>query len=339
MKIAILGAGMAGCALAYFLKQSGHEPVIYEANDALASGASGNSYGLYNPRFTAFRTPESDFYVAAFCAALRTFAALDDIDWDPCDALHLINDEKKQKRFSQTIENWGWHKDQMRLLKKDEASEIAGVALQHDAMYLPQSGTISPKKLCAAYARGIDIRFNSKIESLDDLDADIKILACGPAVLKFAPDLPMGKVRGQITTVKASDASSAIKCNICYGGYVLPARDGLQTLGATFQPWLDHSDIIEEDDQDNIRKLAENIPGLEKNLEVVDHRASVRATSKDHFPMIGQLQDGLYISAAHGSHGVLSTLMGAHLLVDMILERPKSQSQSTIEALSPLRFF
>ena len=339
MKIAIIGGGLAGCALAYALKETGESPVVYEAGPELASGASGNSTGLYNPRFTAQRSPESEYYSAAFSLVQRVFKKFDDIEWNSCGALHLINDEKKEKRFAQTVKNWGWDKDHMRLVDHDEASEIAGVQIRQDALYLPQSGSVSPKKLCEAYMHDVDFHLNAPVENLDAIDADVKILACGPAAHKFAPDLPLGKVRGQITEVSSTAASEKVKCTICYGGYFSPAMNGTHIVGSSFQRWLDHSDIIEQDDQDNIQKLSDNIEGLAEGLDVKGHRASVRATSKDHFPIVGRLDSGLYISAAHGSHGILSTLMAAQLLSDMILERPYCLPSDTIEALSPNRFF
>ena len=120
----------------------------------------------------------------------------------------------------------------------------------------------------------------------------------------------------------------------------MPAKDGVHTLGATFQPSINHSNVIEQDNQENIRKLAEAVPGLDIGLEVIDQRASVRATSRNRFPIIGPTpdRDNVYISAAHGSYGILSSLMGAHVLADMILDRPRCQPADVIAALSPQRF-
>lgn len=340
MKIAIIGGGLAGCALAYILQQMGEEPVVYEADSMLATGASGNSSGLYNPRFSALRGPESDFYASAYSMALRSFKVLEDIDWHPTGVLHLMDDEKKEKRLPRTVENWNWDSAHMRLVGAEEASRLAGVSHGYDALYLPEGGSVSPKKLCVAYMRDVQCHYNTPVERLEDIDADIKILACGPAVLKFAPNLPIIPVRGQITQVKATQLSANVKCNICYEGYFTPAIDGIHTLGATFQPDLDHSRIINQDDQGNIQKLAKTIPGLEIGLEVVGHRASVRATSRNRFPIVGRVmdQENVYISAAHGSYGILSSLLGAHLLADMILDRPRCLPTDVIAALSPQRF-
>ena len=340
MKIAIIGSGLAGCALAYILYQLGEEPVVYEAGSALANGASGNSSGLYNPRFSALRGPESDFYAAAYCQALRSFRTLADIDWRPCGVLHLMDTEKKKIRLHRTVKNWRWDPAHMRLVRADEASRIAGIDLRYDALYLPDGGSVSPQKLCAAYLRNVEYHLNAPLEKLEDIEADIKVLACGPAALEFVPSLPIIPVRGQITQVKATQLSANVKCNICYEGYFMPAMDGVHTLGATFQPGLDHSGILKQDDQENIQKLAEAISGLEAGLEIVGQRASVRATSRNRFPIIGRVpgHDNVYISAAHGSYGLLSSLMGAHLLADMIMDRPRCLPANVIAALSPQRF-
>ena len=368
--VAIIGAGLGGTALARALKRAGATPIIYEASEDIASGASGNDLGTVNPRFTAYRTPESDYFTSAFTFARTTFDAIchpersegshrnegdpsiapllqDDsvgnpIDWDPCGALHLITDEKKEKRYPQTLQNWGWDRDHMRMVTKEEATDIAGIDIEHDALYLPGAGYVSPRKLCETYSEGVDIHFNTKIENINDLDADAIVITSGPATKNFKETefLPINTVRGQVTQINETHISKHLKCNLHYGGYLAKPSNGVHMLGATFQPWLDHTKIILEDNQENIDKMGEFIPALKGDYEVVGHRASLRATSKDHFPIAGRVpgEKSLYVSAAHGSHGIISTLMAAELLTDMILERPHCLPLETINSLSPSRF-
>lgn len=339
-RVAIIGAGLAGTACAYILKQHGAEPVIYEAGKTIAPGASGNPVGLINPRFSAERTPESDYFVSGFAAAINLFGQTPDIGWSACGALHLMVDEKKQRRFPKTIKSWGWPEEHMRLLSAREASDVAGIEIPHDALYLPDAGYVSPKKLCEFYARGVEVHLNHEIKDLSEIKDDVLVLACGLGVKNFTPakDLPINPVRGQITRIKASETSQHIKANLCFGGYMSPAVDGVHTLGATFQRWLDHSDLLDEDDQNNIKNLGSAIPTLQGEYEIIDRRASVRAASKDHFPIVGALSGNTYISAAHGSHGIISSLASAHLLSDLILGQPPSQSFASMSCLSPDRF-
>ncbi|MFP4313983.1 MAG: FAD-dependent 5-carboxymethylaminomethyl-2-thiouridine(34) oxidoreductase MnmC [Alphaproteobacteria bacterium] len=343
MKIAIIGAGLAGLSCHQFLKQYVSDLEIYEAGSNIASAASGNDIGAVNPRLSAFKTPESEFYSAAYSNAVRFFDRHGGaFDWHKCGALHLITDEKKEKRYAQTLENWGWPQDYMRLLTVQQASEVSGIDLQHKALHLSQSGFLNPKKLCAYYASGAKIKFGAKITSLKDIKADIIILACGQGLrsIKETKHLPLGAVRGQITHVDVTAKSSALRCNLHYGGYCTPALNGTHIIGASFQRWLDHSDIIEQDDQDNIDKLVAVAPNLCEGLQVTGQKASVRTTSNDHFPVIGALPgyDNVFISAAHGSHGIISSFAGARLLADMIMRQPLSLPRKTLQALSPQRF-
>lgn len=342
MKIAIIGAGLAGLSCFNNLKRYASDIKIYEAGDGLAPAASGNSVGSVNPRFTAFRNEQSDFYTSAYAGAVKFFEGCsEEVNWQKCGALHLITDEKKQTRFEQTVQNWSWPEEYMQIVNAAEASEIAGVTIQHDALYLPFSGYLSPAKLCAYYARGADIEFGARIKSIKDLDADIIILSCGQGMRDFAPWLKTGHVRGQITRAKASGYSADLKCNVHYGGYCTPAIDGIHTIGASFQRWLDHSDLIDQDDQDNIDKLAAVLPSVAMNLKPDGARASVRTTSPDHFPIIGRHPEfeNVYISTGHGSHGIVSSFAGAQLITDLIMGHPRSQTKETIEALAPQRFF
>ncbi len=341
MKVNIIGGGLAGCALAYILKQAGAVPVIYDSAKEIASGASGNDVGLYNPRLTADLDDQGRFYSTAFFEALEVFEKFGEaIDWNPCGTLFLMNDEKKTVRYPKTVKSWGWAAEDMRLVDTSEASNITGIDITHNALYIPKSGYISPKKLCHAYVRDVEVHLNSKIEDMSALVGDATILACGMGVLKFdlAADLPLRGVRGQVTCVKQTESSGFLGAAISYGGYITPEQGGIHYIGATFQRWLDHSDIIDEDDGDNLDKLFNAIPSLKDDYKLAGHRAAVRTTSKDHFPVVGPLNKSVYVSAAHGSHGILSTLLSAKILTNSLLSQRNVVYESMLKSTNPKRF-
>lgn len=338
-RVAIIGGGLAGTACAYFLRKAGAEPVIYEAGGEIAGGASGNMLGLYNPRLGAELTPESRFYKASFERALGTFETLPDIDWSPCGALHLITDEKKEVRYRKMAQNWGWPEDQIRLISPHEASDLAGIEIEQDALYLPQSGFVSPPKLCRAYAQGVEIRLETPLSDMPEADA--VILAAGPGTLPLLDDLPLKTVRGQVTHVKANQISRALKTVLCYSGYITPGFQDRHIIGSTFQRWLAHTDPLPQDDQDNLAKLGGAVAAMKDIFspeEIADSRAALRTTAPDHFPVIGHLRDNIYVSTAHGSHGILSSLSGAQILTARITNTRVSFDDEVLEKLSPHRF-
>lgn len=327
--IHILGAGLAGCSAAYVLKQYGFAPVLHDPN-GIASGASGNPVGIINPRLSAFRTAESDFYTAAFALGARTFAGMENVSYNPCGALHLITDEEKAKRFVRTVENWAWGDGLMQLVNAKQASEIAGVAIDKAALYLPQSAQIDPSALCHAYAKGIPL------ETAPPPEGAVIILANGAGSAGSIAGLPIHTVRGQITLVKAGNESAKIKANIGYGGYISAPAGGIHAVGATFQKWMSNTNSVPEDDVANLENLSANVPGLGE-LEVIGSRAALRTASSDRFPLVGEM-DGLLLSTAHGSHGILSTLAAAHFLADILRGGLRSLGKTTINSLDPQRF-
>jgi tRNA 5-methylaminomethyl-2-thiouridine biosynthesis bifunctional protein len=359
-KIAIIGGGLAGTSCAYLLKKQGLSPVIFETAAHVAAGASGNPVGLYNPRFMAHRTPVSDFYTASYAALYRLLSAVSqtqDVGFRPMGALHLINKPEKQKRFDKMIENWQWHHDHMRLMNAQEATEIAGTSLELDALHLPDSGMVSPKELCAYYARNVDIRYHETVLDIKRTaegwqvgaeSFDVLVLACAQSISIFKTTawVPFETVRGQITKCIVSNNVAPLKSALCYGGYATPADEsGACIIGSTFQKWRDDIDLDAEDDRDNLNNLMLHAPQFASALEVRGARAALRVAAQDRVPVCGAVydeegiaQDDLYISAAHGSHGLLSSLGAAMMIVDDICETPSAFYGDTIAALSPQRF-
>lgn len=333
--VAIIGAGLAGTSCAYALKQYGLNPVLYD-EAGIARGASGNPIGLINPRLSALREPASNFYTSAYAQALRMLHQFDSVDFYRAGALHLITDAEKKKRFEQTAANWQWHTNHMRLVDAVQASEIAGIPLKHDALFLPDSAYVSPRLLCEALARDVPL-VKKTITALHEVEADAVILANGVGAAGFI-DCPIHSVRGQITEIEGSSASSALKTNLHYGGYLSACKNGRHVVGSTFQRWIAHTDLHHEDNVYNLAMMQAAVPALTGEYRVLSARAAMRCASKDRFPLIGQVTPALYVSTAHGSHGIISSLAGAHLIADAIRGGIGSQSSSAQQALNPGRF-
>jgi len=363
-KVAIIGGGLAGTACAYILKQRGLNPVLFEASDHIAAGASGNAQGLYNPRFSAERSAEAEFYSAAFMTAYRTFETLSkdhDIDFDPCGTVHLMTDDQKTKRFSKMHRKWGWGEAHMSIISAEQASKRAGVDVDFDALYLPEAGVVSPHKLCNAYVHDVECRLGAAVHDIAQsgqqwmiegelFDSVIIANAMGAQSYKQMRWLPIYTVRGQMTEVKSQN-KTAPEINICFGGYTTRVKEGIQHVGSTFQKDRDNTDNDPQDNTENLERLFDYVPQLKDKLEVLGARAALRTSSKDYFPIIGAAPDyeewldggqsdmrGLYVSTAHGSHGVVSSIMGAHLIADMIVGAPHALPQNAVAQLAPDRF-
>lgn len=300
--IGILGGGLAGCAMADWARHYGIAATIYEAGDRLACGASGNPIGLFNPRFSQSWGAEGHLYASAFALLARHTPPLRRGN------LHLLTTPEKTRRLHGFAANWGWHSDHVQLLDADQASDLAGVRLAHAALYLPDGGAASPVDLCQKWAGQTPVR----LQEVPDLEVlrgahDAIVLANGVAAKTYIPHLPLQTVRGQIIRVAAHPGSSPLRCALQYGGYITPPLAGSHVVGATFQPWLTDTAVRDEDTTLILQNLHDAVPAMAAQWEVLDARASLRTTTPARAPLIGQCASDMYVSTAHGSHGLITS--------------------------------
>lgn len=337
-RVAVLGGGLAGTAVAWALKKLGQEPIIV-APHGLADGASGNRQGLYNPRFTKQWDAPAMFYASAF-ARFQHFITQADVTqtgWLANGALHLLHDPEQSERLRAMPQAWGWGDDDAHIIDANAVQTLAGIVVPHSALWLPHAGSVDPGKMCHLYAQGIEVR------SDQPGDVDDVILANGIAALEHPrlATFPLHTVRGQISYVRANDRSRELKTNLCYGGYLAPAVDGIHVVGATFQRWSHDPGVLMDDHAYIIDKLNVNVSPIFHLNDVTGGRAGFRVASPDRAPVIGKItqNDGapLYMSLAHGSHGLLSTHLAAWFLAEKISAMPMSLLPGVDQWLDPQR--
>lgn len=347
-KIVVQGAGLAGTSLARILKQQGHNVDVI-APHGVADAASGNLRGLYNPRLTGTFTPLALGYASGFAALYRHACTLRaDLEFLPCGALHLIRDDHLRARFTGMVQTWGWG-DGAQILTAAQAGERAGIPLGQDALWLPYSGALSPAQLCYAnlgrLAGPTGIQADGTITLLktcaDPADYDVTVLACGIAVKNNpqAAYLPLRTVRGQISVMAANAGTQKLQANLCYGGYLCAPVKGHHVLGATFHHGLMDTEVHEEDHRDVIDRLTAQVGPLFNLSDVRAGRAGLRVTTPDRAPVIGCLPHSrTYVSTAHGSHGLVTTMLSAQIVADQISGFPQVYPQSLRDVIDPARF-
>ena len=171
---------------------------------------------------------------------------------------------------------------------------------------------------------------------------DAVVLANGAGCLSYeeTSGVPLNTVRGQLSFSKTTALTERIKTNLCYGGYCSVGVDGIHTLGSTFQPWMTDTTVREEDHARIITQLEQAVPALQGEFKAEGGRAALRVAAKDRVPVGGQVegQPGLYLSTAHGSHGLLSSLMIAEQIAADMSGSASVLPRSVIKKLSPFRF-
>ena len=361
----VIGGGIAGCAAAHALAQRGIYVTLVERAPHLASAASGNPRGILHARFGAGSDPLHRFVLAAFGHALGMMDEVLPIDGESrveCGLLQLACKEVEAKRISRLAER-EWPDHLMKLVDAEQASQLAGVEMKFGGLWFPAGGWVVPPKMCAALAHHerIEQRLGYEVEGLENLnsgwrvngsdaqgvewstEADVVVVCCAHSAKKLAQfeHFPLIPVRGQITLVPESETSQALQSVVCGDGYCAPAVDGVHVMGATHAFDDESTEIRSADHADNLTSLSEYAPALhqalgEVNLDELQGRASVRCSAPGSTPLVGNVEQGLYCSLAHGTRGLLTAGISAEVLAAQICGQLPPLPTSILAALAPL---
>lgn len=385
----VIGAGLAGCATASSLAARGWQVSLLERHDGVAQEASGNPQGVLYLKLSAHGTALSQLIVSGFGYTRRLLETLQrGTDWDDCGVLQLAFNAKEAERHAQLAA--AFPEDLLHWLDQPEAQHRAGIGLDHGGLYYPEGGWVHPPALCQAQAAQPNIELLShrdvlELRKVDDqwqaFDGD-RLLASAPVVVlagaaeikRFAQsaELPLKRIRGQITRLAETAESQALTTVVCAEGYVAPARLGEHTLGASFDFNSDDLTPTIAEHEGNLAMLEEISADLVSRLRIheqpVDNlqgRAAFRCTSPDYLPIVGPLADreaflaayaalskdarqvpdnacpwldGLYVNSGHGSRGLITAPLSGELLAAWLDNEPLPLPRSVAEACHPNRF-
>ncbi|MHA4979908.1 bifunctional tRNA (5-methylaminomethyl-2-thiouridine)(34)-methyltransferase MnmD/FAD-dependent 5-carboxymethylaminomethyl-2-thiouridine(34) oxidoreductase MnmC [Pseudomonas extremorientalis] len=382
----VIGAGLAGCATAASLAARGWQVSLLERHDGVAREASGNPQGVLYLKLSAHGTALSQLIVAGFGYTRRVLEHLHrGVDWDGCGVLQLAFDAKEAQRQAQLAAAFA--PDLLHLLDRDQAQARAGIALAHGGLFFPEGGWVHPPALCEwqAHQPGVTVLTHHDVLNLRHVDgqwqawdgehllasASVAVLAGAAEVQRFA-DLPLKRIRGQITRLPQTADSQALATVVCAEGYVAPPRLGEHTLGASFDFKSDDLTPTAAEHAENLELLMGISEDLAQRLgadtlepATLEGRAAFRCTSPDYLPIVGPLADrqafdqayaalrkdarqvpgtacpwldGLYVNSGHGSRGLITAPLSAELLAAWLDNEPLPVPRAVADACHPNRF-
>ncbi|HIH6024803.1 TPA: FAD-dependent 5-carboxymethylaminomethyl-2-thiouridine(34) oxidoreductase MnmC, partial [Pseudomonas aeruginosa] len=280
----------------------------------LAREASGNPQGVLYLKLSAHGTPLSRLVLSGFGHTRRLLERLRrGHDWDACGVLQLAFDAKEAQRQAQLAA--AFPADLLHGLDREQAERLAGVALPAGGLFYPEAGWVHPPALCQALAAtpGITLLSGRAVRLRREGDdwcayagdeclarAPLAILATAADIRDFPPaaELPLKRIRGQVTRLPATPQSRALRTVVCAEGYVAPPRGDEHTLGASFDFKSEDLAPTLAEHQGNLELLREISPDLLQRLgaddlplERLEGRAAFRCTSPDYLPLVGPLAE------------------------------------------------
>lgn len=369
--VAVVGAGVAGAAVAHALAARGVAVSVFERGPAAAQGASGNPLGVFRPLLSRDDTRASRLTRAAFLHDLRTWPALGEtVQWARCGVLHLGRDAAAAAKQRRALEDTAPPANYARWVEGDEARALAGWAVDGPGVFYPHGGWIVPPTLCRAWLAhsGIRLATGAAVARLQDagggwrlldaqarplVEADAVVLANARDALALAPEQgwPLHPVRGQVTRLPAGSLPE-LRCVVAREGYVAPGE--APVVGATYEhadghehpegPTHGDADSVPRaaSDRANLARLEAILPGAGARVaaDAVRGRASVRATLPDRLPMLGALagRDGVHVAAGYASRGVVWAGLLGEALADRLGGEPLPLEADLMAAIDPGRF-
>ncbi len=322
----VVGAGLAGAAVAQALARQGLQVVVLEGGAQPAGGASGNAAGLFHGTVHADDGIHARLHRAAALAATRAYGAAlaAGVPGQQAGLLRLELRTGGLALMQQWLQRHRWPANYVQALSAAEASHQAGLPLQAPAWFYPGGGWVSPPAWVqhALATPGVQLRLNQPVAAIQRSAGGWQALGASGAVwaegdrLVLAnarsaslllqaighPPWPLAHTRGQITW-RPPEPGLHLQRPLAGDGYVLP-WPGLQggglpagwLCGASSEPGEPEGDglppVTEADHRYNLQRL-HRLTGLHAPAatppQPLHGRAAWRLNTNDRLPVAGTL--------------------------------------------------
>jgi tRNA 5-methylaminomethyl-2-thiouridine biosynthesis bifunctional protein len=341
----VLGAGLAGAAVAASLARRGWQVEVLDAAPVPAAGASALPAGLLAPHQSPDDNLLSRLSRAGVRIALQECAALlADGDWQAGGALEHRWGDARPVRAVEGLEPW----------TRDATPEQlrqASLAADEPAWWHESAAWVRPAALVRAWLaqEGVSFRGACSVGSVERTQDGWQVMAADGSTLAQAPVVVIAAahasgsllaaritthpVRGQVSWA-LHDARAGLLPPFPVNGHGhfiphLPTAEGpAWCSGSTYG--RGDADIAPrpEDQAANLTRLRELLPAVANALapqfEAGQVRAwsGVRCTSLDRRPLVGELEPGLWVSTAMGSRGLTFAALCGELIAARLHAEP-----------------
>jgi len=328
-RVAVVGAGIAGCATAYALARRGVAVTLIDRCEDVGRETSGNPAGVVLPFLSLKPDPMSRFFGIAYetCHQIhdRLEGAGHELGRSLIGVVHLLA-KPRLARLHAAIASGELVTDQIVALTAEEAAERSGLPLEEPALFYPRGGFVVPPMVCRAFADHprIGRSMGQRVTSLERregtwhllneagatvAEADVVVLASGDRTgfEAYLDDIPIRRSRGQLMTFPRNCLAHVPKTVICHKGYLVPGPGDRILIGATWRRHEDRS-LSWEDHHELIAESRAQIPGFDLTKQPpLEGRVAFRARTPDHLPVVGPLPDwsayrDAYTGLNHGRH-------------------------------------
>ena len=347
--VAIIGAGITGCACASALAEAGKRVAVYDAR-GVGTGASGRNGGFALRGAAARYDVARETYGGDAARELwrRTEAALDRLEQLAGDSFRRTG----SLRLAADVEERVEIRAEYEALREDGFAADWREELQHlrpdfrGAIFHPPDGAVQPaafvQKLAErAAANGVTFVEKQRVTSLDDLHVEQVVIATDGSGRGLLPELgeALWPARGQVIA-SAPLAEQLFACP----HYARQGFDYWQQLPdrrVVLGGFRDFSILTEMTDEETTTQPIQDaldafLVELLGSLPEITHRwAGIFGLTQDLLPLVGPVpgHDGVWVAAGYSGHGNVFGLLCGELVAAAML----GHDDPLLELFAPAR--
>ena len=347
--VIVIGGGVTGCSCALALAEAGLRVRLFEAR-RVAWGASGRNggfalRGLAIPYPDARKRFGTETAAALWRFTERALGRMEALAGDALrrvGSLRLADDEEQDaiRAEYEALRADGIAAEWVDDLPTPLAATFRGAILH------PGDGSLQParwvRRLAArAAGAGAEIVEETRVESLDELDADQVVIATDGYTHGLLPELDhaIQPVRGQVIVTEPLAETLYPRPHYARHGfdYWQQTPDGRLLLGGRRDKSLEteftNEEELTEPIQNELETFAAELIGEEPRI---GHRwPGIFGSTEDSLPLVGRVpdRDGIWVSAGYSGHGNVMGLACGELVAQAILGSPAPE----LEYFDPAR--
>ena len=350
--VVIVGGGVIGCAIAYFLRKRDMAVMVLERGE-IGAQASSAAAGLLAPLGPLSGPgPLADLLLGSFALFPELVAELEDasgirVEYERTGALRTVRNAKRVAGLRKRMEEWQPLGLQMYWLSGDEARQREPLLAADicGAIYAPEESQVRAPLLVKAFAQAatrLGAVFYSHREIMglqrhgtrvtDVYTSEGETIACDHLVIAAGAwaarcgewlgfELPVSPLRGQILSLRQAGLPTLPLRHIVFGegAYLAPKEDGTIVVGATkeeagFDAHVTANGVIWL--LETARKLT---PALGQSaVEAI--WAGLRPKTPDGQPILGAAPkwENVTLATGHNSVGVLLSAITGQSIAELV---------------------
>lgn len=334
----IIGAGIAGCSMAYFLSKYSKSILLIDKNKQVAFGASGAAGAFLNP-LLGKPNEFKELIKKSLIFSTEFYKSLGKDLINNCGVSRIPKNQEDEQKFQSYKPYMDFEYE-----KLDEG------------YFFKIASQVNPALICEEITKNIEKKLNYEVEKIeqkkdntwiinDEIVAKNLILTTGANTKLINEEyLDIRAVWGQkidISTSSKTNINYHKECSVSKAVQIKNTNKYKISIGATHHRFdcdknicnycievanlnncnKCYDDSIINNDSQKLIKLANDIIKLE-DVEVIDIKIGARASSNDYFPVIGKLVDSQkslekfphIINGTHIKNSMLETINNLYVI-------------------------